>query len=52
MIKHKYSFFAIFVLFAILFYSIAEAGKPSPLPFSPPSGLAANAVSTSQINLV
>ena len=28
MIKHKHSFFTIFLLFAILFYSIAEAGKP------------------------
>jgi len=30
MIKHKHSFFAIFLLFAVLFYSIAEAAAPKP----------------------
>ena len=49
MIKHKHSFFAIFLLFAILFYSFAEAAKPTPPPA--PSNLTASAVSTSQINL-
>ena len=51
MIKHKHSFFAIFLLFIILFYSIAEAGKPDKTAPSVPTGLTANAGSCSQVNL-